>query len=153
MVLLACPVPAGDGRAVALQGSLSLGHHLRDRRAFSFRVRLLFDAVPGCDDLFRGDRSGGGSGAVVGRTLGRGGVAHLRYFNGRRGGLVSAGLWRKHTLRSGRDRVARHVSVAGGDGGAGTAGVNAFRNEREPQWQLLASSGSAIWDCPWPRIW
>src|SRR5262249_6197525 len=73
MVLSAGRVPARGGRHLALQGSLSLGDHLRNWSAVSFRLRFLFDAVSGGDGVLRDHRSRGGGWGVGWGGGGRGG--------------------------------------------------------------------------------
>src|SRR5205807_4571651 len=94
MVAPADAVPAGDGRRLALQGSVPLGGYLRHRSPASIRVRFLFHAVSGGDGVLRGYRSRGGGRLVARRALGRGSLAHVRDLHGRSGALVSANLWR-----------------------------------------------------------
>src|SRR5438094_7062520 len=123
MVAPADAVPAGDGRRLALQGSVPLGGYLRHRSPASIRVRFLFHAVSGGDGVLRGYRSRGGGRLVARRALGRGSLAHVRDLHGRSGALVSANLWREHMDRYGGGGVARDLFVARPDGRARAAGL------------------------------
>jgi hypothetical protein len=61
-------------------------------------------------------------------AMGRRGVAHVRHFDGRGGGLIPPNLWREHIGCRVRARPARHICVAGRDGCARTAGVTELRS-------------------------
>src|SRR5437762_14028282 len=94
MVVPADAVPAGDGRCLALQGSVPLGGYLWHRSPASIRVRFLFDAVSGGDGVLRRYRSRGRGRLVARRALGGGSLAFGRGFHGRRCALGSANLRR-----------------------------------------------------------
>src|SRR5437762_12474245 len=94
MVVPVDAVPAGDGRRLALQGSVPLGGYLWHRSPASIRVRFLFHAVSGGDGVLRRYRSRGGGRLVARRAPGRGSMAHVRDLHGRSGALVSANLRR-----------------------------------------------------------
>src|SRR2546430_14290119 len=94
MVVPVDAVPAGDGRRLALQGSVPLGGYLWHRSPASIRVRFLFHAVSGGDGVLRRYRSRGGGRlwappAPGGRRVGRAWV-----FPSRGGGRVFRQLCR-----------------------------------------------------------
>src|SRR5262249_56660135 len=98
-------------------------------------------------------------GAVAGRAMGRGGVAHLGQLDGGGGAAVSANLWRQRLGHRDRADPARHVSGACDDVRARAAGIGndpdaiAITRGGGTPWRRSALSGSAIWDCPWQRTW
>src|SRR2546430_13772267 len=107
MVVPVDAVPAGDGRRLALQGSVPLGGYLWHRSPASIRVRFLFHAVSGGDGVLRRYRSRGGGrpvgppapggpliGLVPGFPRARGGVVFPKTTPGKN----STVLWRRGWL-------------------------------------------------------
>src|SRR5439155_11732573 len=119
MVVPADAVPAGDGRCLALQGSVPLGGYLWHRSPASIRVRFLFDAVSGGDGVLRRYRSRGRGRLVARRALGRGSLAYVRDLHGRSGALVSANLRRGHMERYGGGGIVRGLFFGPPDWRAG----------------------------------
>src|SRR5438128_5499154 len=129
MVVPADAVPAGDGRCLALQGSVPLGGYLWHRSPASIRVRFLFDAVSGGDGVLRRYRSRGRGRLVARRALGRGRLAYVRDLHGRSGALVSANLRRGHMGGYGGGGVNRDIIVDRPDIGARGAGLATARGD------------------------